>query len=137
MQLWQRGGHIMRAVVVAAAMGLAIVSMAHAQSRTVSEWRVGAEVGSFATIVTLEVSSPPVFAYRICHLKGSATGLAIKVNCAPDGRIAPDPTKGCFERALAANTCQDIAARESIAMRRYAPGPGEDSGTFELLAVRP
>src|SRR3974377_1613545 len=87
--------------------GVMLVSTANAQTHSVSEWRVGAEVGSFATIIVLEVSTPPVFVYRICHAKGAATGLAIKINCAPDGRIAPDPTKGCFERTVLANTCQD------------------------------
>jgi len=129
----------MRAVVTlaAAAIGCSVTSTAHAQTHSVSEWRVTPEVGSFATIITLEVSSPPVFAYRICHVKGTATALAIKINCAPDGRIAPDPTKGCFERVVVANTCQDVAARESIAVRRYSAGSGDDAGTFELLAVQP
>jgi hypothetical protein len=128
----------MRTVIalVAVTMGLAFVSTANAQTRSVFEWRVGAQMGSFATIIMLEVSNPPVVVYRICHTKGAATGLAIKINCAPDGRVAPDPTKACFERIVAANTCQDVAARESIALRRYSAGSGEDSGTFELLTAR-
>jgi hypothetical protein len=128
----------MRAVVilVAAAIGLSISSTARAQTHNVSEWRVAPEMGSFATIITLEVSSPPVVAYRLCHVRGTATGLAIKINCSPDGRVAPDPTKGCFERPLVANTCQDVVARESIAIRRYSASSEDDVGTFELLAVQ-
>jgi hypothetical protein len=128
----------MRVVVtlVAAAIGLSISSTARAQTHNVSEWRVAPEVGSFATIITLEVSSPPVFAYRLCHVRGTATGLAIKINCSPDGRVAPDPTKGCFERPLVANMCQDVGARESIAIRRYSTSSEDDVGTFELLAVQ-
>jgi hypothetical protein len=122
--------------IVAVTTGLTLASTANAQTHSASEWRVGAESGSFATIIVLEVSTPPVVVYRICHTKGAATSLAIKINCAPDGRIAPDPTKGCFERIVVANTCQDVAARESIAVRRSSAGSGEDSGTFELLAAK-
>jgi hypothetical protein len=125
----------MRVVVtlVAAAIGLSISSTAQAQT---SEWRVSPELNSFATIITLEVSSAPVFAYRICHVKGTTKGLAIRINCAPDGRVAPDPTKGCLERLVVANACQDIGARESIAIRRYSASSEDDVGTFELLAVQ-
>jgi len=128
----------MRAVVtlVAVAIGWSISSTARAQTHNVSEWRVAPQLGSFATVITLEVSSPPVFAYRVCHVRGSATGLAIKINCSPDGRVAPDPTKGCFERPLVANMCQDVGARESIAIRRYSASSEDDVGTFELLAVQ-
>jgi hypothetical protein len=127
---------ILVTVVAAVAIGLSISSTARAQTHNVSEWRVTPEVGAFATIITLEVSSPPVVAYRICHVRGTATGLALKINCSPDGRIAPDPAKGCFQRPVIANTCQDIGARESIAIRRYSASSEDDVGTFELLTVR-
>jgi hypothetical protein len=128
----------MRAFVtlVAAAIELSIISAASAQTHSVSEWRVTAEVGAFSTIITLEVSTPPVLAYRLCHVRGLATGLVIKINCSPDGRVAPDPTKGCFQRPVIANMCQDIGARESIAIRRYSASSEDDVGTFELLAVQ-
>jgi len=128
----------MRVIVtlIATAIGLSISSTARAQTHNISEWRVAPEGGSFATIITLEVSSPPVVVYRLCHVRGTETGLAIKVNCSPDGRVAPDPTKGCFERPLVANMCQDVGARESIAIRRYSASSEDDVGTFELLAVQ-
>jgi hypothetical protein len=128
---------LMRSVTMITAVTIALsIGAARAQTHSVSTWRVAPEVGSFATVITLEVSSPPVVAYRICHARGSATGLAIKINCSPDGRVAPDPTKGCFERPVVPNMCQDVGARESVAIRRYSPSSEDDVGTFELLAVR-
>ena len=54
----------MRAVVtlVATAIGLSISSTVRAQTHNVSEWRVAPEMGSFATIITLD----SVFAASCC-----------------------------------------------------------------------
>jgi hypothetical protein len=115
---------------------LALTTNSTYAQEKITEWHVAPEVGSFSPVITVELSSAPVFVYRVCHIRGSAKGLAVRINCAPDGRIEPDPTKGCFERLVVANACQDFGSRSSIAIRRYSSGSEEDVGTFGLVAVR-